>query len=109
MTMTILPEPEGSYTLKISLALIAAIENNHGSIYQLAEKLLDKSLGLAVIISVLKSVYRAAGRDVAEEFLLQQPCAELLTSVLLDILGPVERLGAVQPGEPSPAAKSVST
>lgn len=101
--MTVLPTPDGTASLKISLALVAEIEKNHGSIYQLAEKMLDKSLGLAAIVSILQSAYRAAGCAVTDEFLLRQDCAEILTSVLLDILSPIERLGAVQPGEGAPA------
>jgi hypothetical protein len=107
--MTVLPGDGQSHPLKISLKLIADIEENQGSLYQMAESLLDKSLPLGALIGVLKILYRHAGCGMTEErlddFLLRQPCTELLTSVLLDILGPIDRLGAVQPGEPLTAQK----
>ena len=48
--MTILPARGQSYPLKISLRLIVEIEDNYGSVFQLAEKLLDKSLSLTAVV-----------------------------------------------------------
>ena len=98
--MTVLPGyDQPSYPLRITLSLIAEMEGTYGSIYQMAENLLDKSLPLSTIIGVLKMLYRHAeceiSEDVLDDFLLQQPCTELLTSVLLDILEPIERLESI--------------
>jgi len=95
--MIVLPGlDQPSYPLRITLSLIAEMEGTYGSLYQLAESLLDKSLPLSTIIGVLKMIYRHAGcgisEDALDDFLLRQPCTELLTSVLLDILEPIERL-----------------
>jgi len=100
--MTILPGTGQSYPLKISLQLIAEIEGGYGSLYQLAENLLDESLPFSTVAGILKTLYRHAGCKMTEEalddFILRQPGAELLTAVLLEILEPIDRMGAVMPG-----------
>lgn len=103
--MIFLPTSNQAYPLKISLQFISEIENAYGSIYRLAEGLVDRSLSLTVIVGILKLAYRHAGCEITEEVILRQPCTELLTSILLDILGPVDRLGAVLPGEAVTAQK----
>lgn len=99
----------GDYTLKISLKLIAAIEKDHGSLYRMAENLLEQSLPFSTMAAILKIIYRYAGckmpEDELDDFILRQPCAELLGTILLEILEPVERLGAILPGEEHPAPK----
>ncbi len=89
--MTVLQGTDKNYPLTISLPLITALEEAHGSLYQIAEGLLDKSLPLSAMIDMLKIIYRHAGCEIADEFILQQPCTEILITVLLDILEPVER------------------
>lgn len=108
--MTVLPGyDQPSYPLRITLSLIAEMEGTYGSIYQMAENLLDKSLPLSTIIGVLKMLYRHAGcgisEDVLDDFLLRQPCTELLTSVLLTILEPIEQLGDMTLNSLPPSAQ----
>ena len=94
---------QASYPLKITLSLISEMEEAYGSLYQIAESLLDKSLPLSTMIGILKMLYHHAGCKIPEveldDFFLRQPCTELLTSVLLDILEPIDRMGAITPGE----------
>ena len=80
-----------TYTLKPDLSLIAALESEYGSLYQLAEDLLDKSLPLSEMVEIVRALYKHAGCGADDAFLLQQPCAEMLIGFLLDVLGPVER------------------
>jgi hypothetical protein len=98
--MTDLPGTGQSYPFKKSLKLVAEIEGKYGGLHQIAERLLDKTLTLTAMIGILKIAYRHSGCGMAEdelgEFLLQQPCTELLTSFLLDILEPVDRLADAQ-------------
>lgn len=102
--MIVLPGfDKSSYPLKITLSFISETEEAYGSLYKIAESLLDKSLPLSTMIGILKIIYRHAGCKVPEAeldpFFLRQPCTELLTSVLLDILEPIDRMGAITPGE----------
>ena len=111
--MIVLPgSDQSSYSLKITLSLISKMEKAYGSLYQIAESLLDKSLLLSTMIGILKMFYRHAGCKVPEaeldDFFLRQPCTELLTSVLLDILEPIDRMGAITSGEFLTVRKSAS-
>ena len=91
--MMILQGPDNTYTLDVSLKLIAELEAGYGSLYTLAEDLLGKTLPLSEMVEIVKSLYRHAGCDnVADDFLLQQPCTEILITFLLDTLGPIERV-----------------
>ena len=103
---------QASYQLKITLSLISEMEEAYGSLYKIAESLLDKSLPLSSMIGILKMLYRYAGCKIPEaeldDFFLRQPCTELLTSVLLDILEPIDRMGAITPGEFLTVRKSTS-
>ena len=93
--MIILNGPDKTYELKPSLQLVAALESVHGSLYQLAEELLDKTLPLSEMIDVMKMLYRHAGCAAElDDFLLRQPCTELLITFLLEVIGPVERIAA---------------
>jgi hypothetical protein len=84
--------PDKTYPLKASLKLIAAVEEGYGSLHALAEDLLEKTLPLSEMIEIVKTLYRYAGcMSVDDEFLLQQPCTEILITFLLDVLGPIER------------------
>lgn len=95
--MIILPGPDKNYTPEINLKLVTALEGVHGSLYQVAETLLDKSLPLSEMVDILRVLYRHAGCEMEDaalgDYILRQPCTELLITALLDILGPVERSG----------------
>ncbi|MBI3440670.1 MAG: hypothetical protein HY052_02510 [Proteobacteria bacterium] len=106
--MTLLPGPEAPCPLKITLKLIAEIEHGYGSLYRLAEDLLAGTLPLTTMFDLLKICYQHAGCGVSEDFLLQQPAMELLTAVLLDILGPMERAGAATSEIAPPPARFLS-
>ncbi len=98
--MISLQGPDRVYALKPSLQLIAALENEYGSLYLLAEDMLEKTLPLSGMVDIVKALYRFAGcgADI-DDFLLQQPCTEILITFLLEVLGPVERV-ATQPPRP---------
>ena len=101
--MITLSGPDKPYSFKVSLKLISELEGGYGSLYQMAEDLLNQSFPLSSMAGVLKVLFRHAGcaveENILDDFIIQQPCADILASVLLDILGPVERLGAVTTGE----------
>jgi hypothetical protein len=47
------------------------------------------------MVEIVKRFYRHAGFEaVPDDFLLQQPCAEILITFLLEVLGPIERIAA---------------
>jgi hypothetical protein len=106
-----LPGPDSVYELKITLPLIAAVEKEQGGLYLMAEKLLEGALPLSQTIGALKIIYRHADCKEAEEildaYLLQQPCSDLLAEVLVEILEPMEKLGALPLGE-APAGKELT-
>jgi len=95
--MIILPKEDGVGALPVAptAALVRKMEESHGSLYVMTDRLIDGSLPLSSIIEILKIVYRHAGSEtpdgVLDEFILQQPCTEMLSSVLLGILQPVEK------------------
>jgi len=92
--MITLQGPDKTYTLKTSLKLIAAVEADYGSLYALAEDLLEKTLPLSEMVEIVKVLYRHAGcAKSLDEFLLQQPCTEILINFLMKAIGPVERVG----------------
>jgi hypothetical protein len=94
----ILQGPDKTYPLKISLKLIAEVEADHGSLYVLAEDLLGKTLPLSEMVEIVKMLYGHAGcTAVPDDFLLQQPCTEILITFLLDVLGPIERVASPPP------------
>ena len=91
--MISLPGPDRVFTFKPSLQLISDLESVHGSLYELAEDLLEKTLPLSEMVEVVKTLYRHAGCDgEIDDFLLQQPCTEMLITFLLEVLGPVEKV-----------------
>ena len=101
--MMTFPGPDRGYTFKITLKLVEEVEQKHGSLYRIAEEVLNKNQPFSATVNLLKTIYRQAGFDgddaVLEEFLFRQPCVEMLTSFLLEILRPAEKLGAISPGE----------
>jgi hypothetical protein len=86
--------PDGAHAWKPNLRHIAAIEQDYGSLYLLAEHLLDQSLSLSAIVGVVKLLYRQAGctaeDSLLDAFLLRQPCTSLLVRALLEVLKPIE-------------------
>ena len=98
--MISLTGPDKVYTLKPSLQLIATLEKAHGSLYELAEDMLEKTLPLSEMVEIVKALYRHAGCEAElDGFLLQQPCTEILITFLLEVLGPIERVAA-HPSKP---------
>jgi hypothetical protein len=95
----ILHGPDKTHELAFTLKLVEALESAHGSLYEVAEGLLDKSLPLSEMVDILKTLYRHAGCETEDEalgdFLLSQPCTEILITMLLEILEPVERASAL--------------
>ncbi len=73
--------------MKLSLRVVQQLEEAHGSLYKIAEALLDKTLAAAEIESILKKLCCHDHRDM--------PGEERLMQILLDILGPFEKMGAV--------------
>lgn len=94
-----LPLPEGDIDARLTLPLVEELEAAHGSLYAAAARLLEHNLPLTEVVALLKKIYAHAGAAPADEFLLRQNCAELLAALLVDILGPIERLEALSPGE----------
>ncbi len=89
--MIVLHAPDGkTCPLQPDFALINAIEAEHGSLYALAEDLLEKSLPLSEMVAVVEALYKHAGAAVTAEFLLGQPCADILIRFLLSVLKPIE-------------------
>ena len=96
----ILQGPDGTYPLKTSLKLVAEVEASYGSLYALAEDLLEKTLPLSEMVEIVKKLYVHAGCDAPpDDFLLQQPCTEILITFLLEVLAPIERV-ATPPSAP---------
>jgi hypothetical protein len=104
MSDCILPTPDGGCSLPINLDLVEKLEKKAGSLFKLADQLVQRELTLSEILQVLEVVYGAAGilvPDVAS-FLLRQstrPPAQILSEVLVHILTPAARMGAVETGE----------
>jgi hypothetical protein len=91
--MIFLTAPDGkSHPLKPDFALIEKIEAEHGSLYALADDLLEKSLPLSEMIAVVEALYAHAGAAATADFLLLQPCADILIRFLLAVLEPVEKV-----------------
>jgi hypothetical protein len=44
------------------------------------------------MVDIVKTLYRQAGCEATDDFLLRQPCAEILAGFLLEVLGPIERI-----------------
>lgn len=95
--MITLQGPDKAYALKTTLKLVSAVEEGYGSLYALAEDLLEKTLPLSEMVEIVKTLYRHAGCAVPDDFLLQQPCTEILITFLLDVLGPIERVATPPP------------
>lgn len=104
--MIVLPGPCKEYSLHVSLNVVQEAEKEHGSLYLLGEKVLARTIAVSESIQILKFFYMQAGyaedMQILDNYLLRQNCLELLTSVLLAILNPMQKLGAlseIAPGE----------
>lgn len=107
--MIVLPVPDGGCPLKVSLELITELENEYGSLYQVSEDILSQSMSVSRMAGFLKMLYRHAGCDVPEEWLLKQSSTDLLVTFLLSVLEPIDKIGAVLLGENQTAPKEEST
>lgn len=92
--MMTLHGPTATHQLIPDFALVAALEAEHGSLYEMASDLFDKTLPLSEMIEVVGKLFRHAGARVTPDFLLGQPCAEILIQFLLAVLEPVEKSAA---------------
>lgn len=108
MSGIFLPGMGGNHTLHPTLTLVTELEDAGGSLFLIAESLVQKTLGLADIIRLLGIVYQHAQtktmttKMTAEQlpdFLLTQspvPPASILADVLMAILRPLYAMEAVQ-------------
>jgi hypothetical protein len=118
MTSVTLPGMGGNHTLHPTLALVAELEEAGGSLFLIAEGLVQKTLGLADIIRLLGIVYQHAQAkttaakmtaDQLPDFLLTQspiPPASILADVLMAILRPLYAMEAVQESADTPLGEA---
>jgi hypothetical protein len=102
MGYVLLPAPSGELRLDLTLDLVEKLEDTGGSLFKTADMLVDKTLPLTDIVRLLRVAYAQAGFDGnIAEFLLaaRTPPALLLKDILLGILAPLHRMGAVADGE----------
>jgi|GEM_PF-3788039 len=76
----------------MNLNMVEALESKYGSIYKLAEDLINKSLPQVIIEDILKFV----GKDLSQEELAPE---YNLKMILLEILEPIDEMGALTLGE----------
>lgn len=103
-----LPAPSCVYPFIPTLALVEKMEKETGSLFTLAEKLVQKTIPLHDVIGILQLVYRDAGcvlpDDVLGDYLLRRapvPPLSLLSDILLHILTPLQAAGAFEEAEES--------
>lgn len=109
-----LPLPDAQIlSLPLTLSLVTAIEERHGSLFALAEGVLQKSLMLSAMVDILHTAYRHGGcgmeDDTRAAFLLAARPAALVADMLTRIIDPLQYLGAVEDaaaGKPHPPAAS---
>ena len=94
------------YTLPVTLALVAALEENT-TVLKAAEQLVAREMKLADILEHLRACYRLAGCEIPREqldaHLLTQSPALLLAEILCAVLAPASAMGALTSGEGSGA------
>ena len=99
-----LPGPDRSYSLRLNLDLVEALEEKGGSILKVADRLVAQDLKLSEILPLLRLAYQKAGCEMPAEalgdFLLAHSPAALMADLLMAILTPLQAAGAVPPGEP---------
>lgn len=98
-----LPAPSCVYPFIPTLALVEKMEKETGSLFTLAEKLVQKTIPLHDVIGILQLVYRDAGcvlpEEVLGDYLLRRapvPPLSLLSDILLHILTPLQAAGAFE-------------
>lgn len=101
-----LPSPDGEIALQPTLGLVAALEQDCGSIFLLAEKLATRALPLTDIFSILHVVYLHAGYPAGKEalaaFFFKNPAVAapvLLAHILATLILPLQEIGVIPPGE----------
>lgn len=106
MTDITLPAPNGVYPFIPTLSLVEKMEKDTGSLFKLAEDLVQKTIPLHDVIHILQLVYRDAGcivpADALGDYLLRQspvPPLSLLSDILLQILTPLQAAGAFESAE----------
>jgi hypothetical protein len=107
MTMNdmMLPAPAGPLPLKLNLELVEALEEAGGSLLKLADRLVAHELKIGEMLPLLRLCYRRAGcaleGEALESFILSRTPAALTASLLMNILSPLQDMGAVAVGEPA--------
>lgn len=97
-----LPLPAGGVLrVPLTLGLVAQLEDAHGSVFSMAENILQKTLPLSEAIAILAGIYRAGGctmtDDARAEFLLADAApVAVLTGILTRIITPLHHLDAVE-------------
>lgn len=106
MTDITLPAPNGVYPFIPTLSLVEKMEKQSGSLFKLAENLVQKTMPLHDMIALLQLVYREAGcilpADALADYLLRRapvPPLSLLSDILLQILTPLQAAGAFEGAE----------
>ena len=97
-----LPGPKRDYALNLNLRLVETMEQE-GSLMDLAENLTAGRVKQEDLFLRLKIVYQAAGcllpLEALRRFLAEDKPPPILAEVLLGILTPLLKMGAVLPGE----------
>lgn len=77
----------------MNLNRVALLEAKYGSLYKLAEDLINKSLPMVIVEDILKFI--------GEDGFIDEEASpeENLKNILLEILEPVDEMGAVRLGE----------
>jgi hypothetical protein len=98
--------PDAEYALCINLDLVEKLEKKGGSLFKIADQLVQKELSMSEILQLLCVAYKAAGcetvaSDLSDYLLLRSKRApsSLLSDILVEILSPAAKLGAVKAGE----------
>lgn len=100
----VLPSPQGDVAVKINLDLVERLEKKGGSLFKIADQLVQKELPLSDILQLLLVAYASPDheRQSLADYILKQspkPPAQILSEILLHILTPSQRMGAIQSGE----------
>lgn len=92
-----------SYTLPVTLALVAALEEKT-TVMKAAEQLVARQMKLSEMLDHLRGCYRLAGcetpRADLDAHLMTQSPALLLAEILCAVLAPASAMGAIKLGEP---------
>lgn len=91
-----------SYTLPVTLALVAALEEKT-TVMKAAEQLVARQMKLSEMLEHLRGCYRLAGCETPpadlDAHLLTQSPALLLAEILCAVLAPASAMGAIKLGE----------